>query len=105
MQRFFERNHDVRFDVRAALFSRLTSAKPAECRSPAATAEECFKEIAEPGSIELKLNATPIAAPLIEPAARLLALLLLPARRWLETTGLIPVCAKLVIFLALFGIA
>ena|SRR5690349_6707894 len=105
MQRLFECDHDIGFHIGAALLSRLTSSKTAEGRSPAPAAEECFEEIAKASSIEFKLNTTAVAAPLIESAARLLSLLLLPARRWLESTRLVPIRAQLVIFLAFFGIA
>src|SRR5439155_6967659 len=45
MQRFFQRNHDVGFDVGPALRRGLTSAESAESRTAAAAAEERFEEI------------------------------------------------------------
>src|SRR5207249_271216 len=72
VQRFFKRDHDIGFDIGAALCRRLTSTESAESRAAAATAEECFEEVAESGSVELELNSATVAAPLIKSAAGLL---------------------------------
>src|SRR5438034_7489626 len=104
VQRFFKWDHDVGFDIGAALRRRLTSAKSAESRAAAATAEESFEEVAEPRSVELELNSAAIAAPLIKSAAGLLSLPL-PVRRRLEPARSIPIRAELIVFLALFRIA
>src|SRR5881397_515037 len=45
VQRFFKCNHDVGFDIGAALRRRLTSAKSAESRAAAAATEKRFEEI------------------------------------------------------------
>ena len=90
MQRLFKRYHDVGFNIGPTLCRSLTATEPAESRSAASTAKKRFEEIAEPGSIELELNAAAIAAPLIKSAAGLLRSLL-PARRWLEPAGPIPI--------------
>src|SRR5206468_1061172 len=47
VQRFFKRDHDVRFDICATLRRRLTSAKSAESRAAAPATEKCFEEVAE----------------------------------------------------------
>src|SRR6266705_6169211 len=104
VQRFFKCDHDVGFDIGAALRRRLTSAKSAESRAAAATAEECFEEVAEPRSVELELNSPAIAAPLIKSAAGLLSLPL-PVRRWLEPARTIPIRAELIRFLAFLGVS
>jgi hypothetical protein len=70
----------------------------------ATPAEERLEEIAEPGAAELKLNATAIAAAegVTSPAPAALS----PARRRLEATArLVPIGAKLIVFLALLGVA
>src|SRR5882724_11699771 len=104
VQCFFKCDHDVGFDIGATFRCRLTSAKSTESRTAAATAEECFEEVAESRSVELELNSAAIAAPLIKSAAGLLSLPL-PARRRLEPARSIPIRAKLIVFLALFRIA
>src|SRR5204863_82961 len=101
---FFKCDHDVGFDIGATFRCRLTSAKSAESRTAAATAEKCFEEVAESGSVELELNSAAIAAPLIKSAAGLLSLPL-PARRRLKPARTIPIRAELIVFLALLGIA
>src|SRR5205809_1032233 len=102
VQRFFKCDHDVGFDIGAALRRRLTSAKSAESRAAAATAEESFEKVTESSSVELELNSTAVAAPLIKSAAGLLSLPL-PVRRRLKTARTIPIRAELVVFLALLG--
>src|SRR5438046_4808571 len=104
VQRFFKCDHDVGFDIGAALRRRLTSAKSAESRAAAATAEESFEKVTESSSVELELNSTAVAAPLIKSAAGLLSLPL-PVRRRLKTARTIPIRAELVVFLALLGVA
>jgi hypothetical protein len=103
VQRFLERDHNVRFYICAALGCRSASAEPAECGATASAAKKRFEEIAESSSAELELNpATAIAAPLMKSAAGLLAL---PLRRRLETAGPVPIRAELIVFLPLFRIA
>src|SRR6266436_1706128 len=104
VQCFFKCDHDVGFDIGATFRCRLTSAKSTESRTAAATAEECFEEVAEPRSVELELNSAAIAAPLIKSAAGLLSLPL-PVRRWLEPTRTIPIRAELIVFFTLFWFA
>ena len=75
MQRFLERDHNVRFHVGATLGCRRASAESAECGTTASAAKKRFKKITESSSAELELNpAAPIAAPLMKSAAGLLAL-------------------------------
>src|SRR5258708_24472418 len=103
MQRFFECDNNARFHIGAAFGVRGAPAEPAECGTTASSAKKRFEEIAEPGSAELELNSSAaIAAPLIKPAAGLLAL---PLRRRLETTGPVPIRTELIVFLPLFRIA
>src|SRR5512132_697562 len=103
VQRFFECDHNIRFHIGATLGCRRASAEPAECGTTTSAAKKRFEEIAEPGSAELELtSAAAIAAPLIKPAAGLLAL---PLRRRLETARPIPIRAKLIVLLPLFRIA
>src|SRR5438105_15184032 len=97
VQRFLEANHDVRFNICAALGCRSASAIAAECRSTSSAAEKRLEEIAEPGPPELELDSTAIAAPLVESAAGLLSL---PPWRWLETARPIPIRSKLTASLA-----
>src|SRR5438876_1216593 len=104
VQRFFKRDHDVRFDIGATLRRRLTSAKSAESRAATAAAEKRFEKIAEAGSVELELNAAAVAAPLIKSAAGLLSLPL-PVRGRLEPARSIPIGAELNIFFPFLGIA
>ena len=102
MERFLECNEDVRFDIGAAFRRRFPSTEPAESRTSAPAAEECFEEIAESRSAKFKLNpAAAIAAPLLKSTTRLTA----PLRRRLKSTGLVPVRAELIVFLALLRIA
>src|SRR5258708_5195552 len=102
MQSFFERHHDVRFDIGPALGCSLPSAESPEGRSAAAAAEKRFKEIAEPRSAEFKFNSAVPAAPLIKSPAGLLRS---PLRRRLKSARLVPIGAQLVVFLSLFRIA
>jgi len=60
VQRFFERDHDVRFHIAAALSGRLASAESTERRSSPAAAEKCLEEIAEAGAAEFKFNAASV---------------------------------------------
>src|SRR2546421_6688199 len=102
MQRFLERNHDVRFDIAAALSTRGTLTEPAKRRSSPAAAEERFEEIAEARATEFKFNATVVAAPLTKSAAWLLRS---PARRRLKSSRLVPIGPELIVLLSLFRIA
>src|SRR5438093_3991517 len=72
VQCFFKRDHDIGFDIGAALCRRLTSTESAERRATTAAAEECFEEVAESGSVELELNSAAVSAPLIKSATGLL---------------------------------
>src|SRR5690348_9902227 len=102
MQRFLERDHDVRFDVRSALSRGFASAKSAEGRAAATASEKRFEEIAEAGSVEFKLNASVVSTPLIKSTAGLLTS---PIWRRLESSRLIPIRAELIIFFALLRVA
>src|SRR5438270_5417655 len=103
VQRFFERDHDVRFHIAAALSGRLASAESTERRSSPAAAEKCLEEIAEAGAAEFKLDTSVIAAaPLIRSATRLLRS---PSGRRLKSTGLVPIGAELIVFRPLLRIA
>src|SRR6266496_1277837 len=104
VQRFFKCDHDVGFDIGAALRRRLTSAKSAESRAAPATAEESFEKVTESSSVELELNSTAVAAPLIKSAAGLLSLPL-PVRRRLKTARTIPIRAELIVFFPFLGVA
>jgi len=104
VERFLERNHNVRFHIGAAFGCCSASAKSAERGATASAAKKRFKEIAEPSSVEFELNsATAIAATLMKSAAWLL--LPLPLGGRLKTAGAVPIRAELIIFLALFRIA
>src|SRR5205823_8221021 len=99
---FFKSHHNVRFHIGATLGCRRASPESAECGTTAAAAKECFEEIAESSSAELKFHTAAIATPLIKSAAWLLAL---PLRRRLETARPVPIRAELVVFLSLFRVA
>src|SRR4030095_6669402 len=96
MQRFFQCDHDVGFDISATFSCSLSPAASPESRPAAAAAKERLKEIAKAGAIELKLSPA-IAAPLVESAAGLLAPALLPAGRRLESARSIPIRTKLIV--------
>ena len=104
MQRFFEWDHDVGFDIRTALGRCLAPAKPAESGTATAAAEKCFEKVAESCSVELKLNSATIAAPLMKSTAGLLSLPL-PVRRWLEAARAVPIGAELIVFFSFFRVA
>ena len=73
VQRFFERNHDVRLDIAASRRARLPAKSPStasEGRLPASSAKKRFEEIAETGAVKFKFDA-PVAAGTIKSAARL----------------------------------
>src|SRR5438876_7478583 len=74
VQCFFKCDHDVGFDIGATFRCRLTSAKSTDSRTAAVTAEECFEEVAEPGSAELDLHSAAMAASLLHSATGLLSL-------------------------------
>src|SRR6266487_1410503 len=93
---------DVRFHIAPALRCCLTSTESAKSRSPATTAENRLEKIAEPGSAKFEFDPAAVAPVLIKSAARLLRA---PSRRRLKSTWLIPIRAKLIIFLSLFRIA
>src|SRR4029453_12715299 len=102
VQRFFQCDHDVRFDIGSALRCGLTSAKSAESRAATASAEKRFEEIAEAGPADFELNAAAIAAPLIISAFRRLRT---PLWGWLKSARSIPICAELIVFFPFFGVA
>src|SRR5205814_3190190 len=102
MERFFEGDHDVRFDIAPAFGCRRTSAEPAESRSASAAAEKRLEEIAKPGSAKFKFDPPIGASVLIKSAARLLCA---PSRRRLKSAWLIPIRAKLIVFLSFFRVA
>src|SRR6266478_3398547 len=93
MERLYERYHDVRFHIAPALRCCLTSTESAKNR---------LEKIAEPGSAKFEFDPAAVAPVLIKSAARLLRA---PSRRRLKSTWLIPIRAKLIIFLSLFRIA
>ena len=102
MERFFERDHNVRFDIAPAFGCRRTSAKPAESRSAAAAAEKRLEEIAEAGSAKLEFDSAVAASVSIKSTSGLLRS---PSRRWLKSARPIPIGAKLIVFLSFFRIA
>ena len=104
MQRFFQRNHDVGFDIGPALRCGLTSAESAESGTAATAPEERFEEIAEAGAAEFELHAATVASPLVKSAAGLLSFPLLPAGWRLKSAGPVPIRSELIVFLALFGV-
>src|SRR5438309_2207143 len=108
MQRLFERDHDIRFDIAAALRTGLALSESAERRTSATAAEKLFEEIAEAGPAEFELHATAIPAtraPSLKSATRLTTARA-PARRWLEPAArVIPIRAELIVFLPLLRIA
>src|SRR5205823_14486269 len=76
--------------------------KSAKCRAAAAATEKRLEEVAESGPTELKLHATAVAAPLIVSTfSRLRA----PLWRRLETAGLIPIRAELIVLFPFLWIA
>src|SRR4029453_19026288 len=101
MQRFFEGHHDVRFHIGAALRGRLASAESTESRSAPTAAEKRFEEVAESSSVKFELDPAVAATVLIKSASRLLRS---PFRRRLKSTRLIPIRAKLVVFLSFFRV-
>src|SRR5438552_14172728 len=101
MQRFFECDHDVRFDVTPAFRCRLTSSEAPKSRSTATSAKKCLEKIAEPGSTEFELHPV-VVAPSIKLAARLLSS---PLRRRLESPRLVPIGAQLIVLFSLYRIA
>src|SRR5262249_9094783 len=89
-------------DPRAPPRGRGAATKPAERGPAAAPAEKGLEEIAKSSAAEFELDAaTSIAAPLIKSAARRGT----PLRRRLESAGLVPIRAKLIIFFSLLDIA
>src|SRR6516162_9573726 len=101
MERFLERDHDVRFHIGPTLCGCTAPAKPAESRTAAPAPKKSLEEIAESSSAKLKFHTSAIAAPLIKSAAGLLSL---PLRWRLETAGPVPIRAELIVFLSLFRI-
>src|SRR5207237_278133 len=102
VQRLFQSDHDIGFDIGPALGRCLTSAKSAKCRAAAAATEKRLEEVAESGPTELKLHATAVAAPLIISSfSRLRA----PLWRRLETARLIPIRAELIVLFPFLWIA
>src|SRR5947207_1733454 len=102
MQRFFQWNHDIGLDVAAAFRWSLALAKPAKSRFTSTATKERLEEVAKACPAKLKFH-TAIPAPVaMESTARLLRT---PIRWRLKATGLIPVCAKLIVFLSLLRIA
>src|SRR4029434_2915985 len=61
VQRFFQCDHDVGFDIGPALRCRLTSAKSTESRAATASAEKRFEEIAEASPAGVELHACALA--------------------------------------------
>src|SRR5947207_5532102 len=105
MERFFERDHDVGFDIAAALGSSrpLSKTSSAETSRPASAAKKLLEEIAEAGPAEFEFHATAVpGAVATESTTRLLRI---PSRRWVEPARLIPIRAQLVVFLSFLRIA
>src|SRR5258705_3112053 len=101
VESFFQSDHDIGFDVGPTFGCRLTSAESAESRSAATAAEKRFEEVAESSSVKFELDPAVAATVLIKSASRLLRF---PSGRRLKSTGLIPIRAKLVVFLSFFRI-
>src|ERR1019366_3462939 len=105
----FERDHDVALDV-ASAFGRILLVKtgvPAETRAAALASagprpEHLFEEVTEPGAakMELELPGAGAGAPKAARTRRRS-----PSRRWTEVRARFPVCAQLVVFVALGRIA
>jgi hypothetical protein len=102
MQRFLKRNQDVRFNVTTPLRARLPPSKSASTKTSAsaATAKECLEEITESGPAKFEFDSAISAAISVESATRLL----LPSRRRLETTWLIPIGAELIVLFSFLRI-
>src|SRR5438874_2494735 len=101
MERFFERDHDVGFDIAAALGSSrpLSKASSAKASRPASAAKKLLEKIAEAGPAEFEFHAAAVSSSVAaESATRLLRI---PSRRWVEPARLIPIRAQLVVFLSL----
>src|SRR5213075_1472087 len=102
MERFFEGDHDVRFDIAPAFGCRRTSDEPAESRSASAAAEKRLEEIAKPGSTKFEFDSAIGTSVLIKSAAGLLCA---PSRRRLKSARSIPIRTELIVFFAFFGVA
>src|SRR5438552_1156522 len=101
MQRFFECDHNVRFDIASAFCRRLTPTESAKSGPATSATEKCLEEIAEPGSAKLELNPAVVAGA-IESSSRLLPS---PSGRRLKSPGLVPTRAELIVLLAFLRIA
>src|SRR5437763_1408408 len=101
MQRFLQRHQNIGFHISAAFRGCFASAESTESRTATTAAEKRFKEIAESGPVEFKLDAAAIAARLIKSTAGLTA----PLRRRLKSARLVPIGAELIVLLALLRIA
>src|SRR5207302_633941 len=101
MQRFFECDHNVRFDIASAFCCRLTPTESAKSGPAASATEKCLEEIAEPGPAKLELNPAVVAGA-IESSSRLLRS---PSGRRLKSPGLVPIRAELIVLLTLVRIA
>src|SRR5437660_12636695 len=101
MQRFFECDHNVRFDIASAFCRRLTPTESAKSGPPTSATEKCLEEIAEPGSAKLELNPAVVAGA-IESSSRLLPS---PSGRRLKSPALVPIRAELIVLLAFLRIA
>ena len=105
MERLLKRDHDVGFDIAAALGSSrpLSKTSSAETSRPASAAKKLLEEIAEAGPAEFEFHATAVpGAVATESTTRLLRI---PSRRWVEPARLIPIRAQLVVFLSFLRIA
>src|SRR5437764_3994484 len=101
MQCFLQRHQNIGFHISAAFRGCFAAAESTESRTATTAAEKRFKEIAESGPVEFKLDAAAIAARLIKSTAGLTA----PLRRRLKSARLVPIGAELIVLLALFRIA
>jgi hypothetical protein len=104
VERFLERNHDVRLDVAAAFRGASTLPKWATAKTGlASTAKKLFEEITETSAAEFEFDAAVVAGRVAtESAARLLRA---PTRWRLKSPRPVPISAQLVVFLPLLRIA
>ena len=102
MQSFFERDHNVRFDITAAFRAGRSLPKATESRATLPPTEKCFEEIAEAGAAKFELDPAVPAAVTMKPSAMLSAS---PTGRRLKSSRLIPIRAELIVFLPLLRIA
>src|SRR5437868_10477342 len=103
MESFLKTDHDIGFNIAPALRCALAMAKSAKSRAATTTSKKRLKEIAETSSTEFEVDAASIApTPLvIAPRLRTAA----PIWWRLKSARLIPIRAKLIVFLPFLGVA